>query len=185
MTCNQMSELMSLALDEPPDERIRAGLQAHLQSCSDCQRLWSAFQQVDRLFLAAPLATAPPGFTSRAVVAAIARKRRDSVILGGLALVWGVFVLLALVVVSVLGNSEIIIGLLGLPTVLAQAPQWFGLAAEGLLSLGRLAWSFVWLLRAVASLPAVAVMLWLAMGSGVIVLIVLMRTGQYPAPSLL
>ncbi|MCZ7572025.1 MAG: zf-HC2 domain-containing protein [Ardenticatenaceae bacterium] len=185
MTCNEISELMALALDQPLDERARSGLRAHLQGCGNCRRLWSAFQEVDRLFRASPLATAPPGFTARTVAVTLARKRRDSMILGGIALLWAMFVVVGLLLMSILDSSGIIIGLLGQPTVLTQAPQWVGLLGEVLLNLGQMAWSLVWLLRQIASLPAVALTLLLAMSSGLVVLIVLMRTGQQPAPSLL
>lgn len=185
MTCDEMTELMSLALDQPLDGPAHSGLQTHLQDCLSCQRLWSAFQEIDRLFLTTPLAVAPAGFASRAVAATVARRRRDSLILGGIAVLWGLFVMLTLLVISVVDNSGVVIALLGQSTALAQAAEWLALLSQILLHFGEIAWRLVWLLRQLASVPAVALTLLLAMSSGLVVLVVLMRTGQRPAPSLL
>jgi anti-sigma factor RsiW len=185
MTCAELSELMSAALDRPPDERVRSALRSHLDECQECRYLWQALQDVDRLFRAAPLATAPPGFTARVVAAAVAHKRRDSFVLGAVAVLWGAFVVLVLALLSLLGVSDQIISFLGMPSVLIQAPQWLSLAGEVLLTLGEMTWSMLWMLRELVAIPVVALALIMALSSGLVVLVILMRTGERPAPSLL
>jgi hypothetical protein len=59
---------MQTALDEgeahlAPEQRTQ--LERHLANCLDCQSLWEAFGEVERLFTTAPLAAPQPGFTNR------------------------------------------------------------------------------------------------------------------------
>jgi hypothetical protein len=61
----EMTELMSLALDGllGPDDQRR--LRLHLAACSDCQAEWEAMQQVAGLFARDPMAGPPLGFSIR------------------------------------------------------------------------------------------------------------------------
>lgn len=185
MTCEEIGELMSMALDKPPDSSAHFAFDAHLSSCMACQRLWVSLQQVDRLFRAAPMIAAPAGFASRAVAAAVVQKRRDSVVLGALALLWGALLVIGGLLISVLGISGVVTTLVGLPVVVTDAPSWLPIAGEVLVTLARIGWTVLSVLRDFVAMPLVATLLMGGVGSGLLVLTVLMRTGQRPAPSLL
>jgi anti-sigma factor RsiW len=61
----EMTALMSLALDGLLAEDDRRQLDQHLSACSACQREWKAMQQVDALFEHSGMVGPPLGFAVR------------------------------------------------------------------------------------------------------------------------
>jgi anti-sigma factor RsiW len=61
----QMSELMSMALDGLLDAADRGRLKRHMATCSVCQSEWEAMQQVSALFEGSPMIGPPLGFAIR------------------------------------------------------------------------------------------------------------------------
>mgnify|MGYP001232104671 CR=1 FL=1 len=81
----EMTMLMSLALDELLGEKDRQRLEQHLQTCPACRAEWEAMQAVSALFADSPMAGPPLGFAVRVErkLAEKERKRRQT--FGGLA----------------------------------------------------------------------------------------------------
>ena len=81
----EMTMLMSLALDELLGEKDRQRLEQHLQTCPACRAEWEAMQAVSALFTDSPMAGPPLGFAVRVErkLAEKERKRRQT--FGGLA----------------------------------------------------------------------------------------------------
>jgi predicted anti-sigma-YlaC factor YlaD len=61
----QMSELMSMALDGLLDAADQGWLQRHVATCSVCRSEWEAMQQVSALFEGSPMIGPPLGFAIR------------------------------------------------------------------------------------------------------------------------
>jgi anti-sigma factor RsiW len=81
----EMTVLMSLALDEMLGEEDRQRLEQHLQGCPACRTEWEAMQAVSALLADSPMAGPPLGFAVRVErkLAEKDRKRRQT--FGGLA----------------------------------------------------------------------------------------------------
>jgi anti-sigma factor RsiW len=81
----EMTVLMSLALDEMLGEEDRQRLEQHLQGCPSCRTEWEAMQAVSALLADSPMAGPPLGFAVRVErkLAEKDRKRRQT--FGGLA----------------------------------------------------------------------------------------------------
>ena len=67
-----------------PDQRSQ--LEDHLVDCGECQSVWEALVEVDRLFKAEPMATPRPGFTGRFKARLEQRHSRPRAVGGALAL---------------------------------------------------------------------------------------------------
>ena len=86
--CNhseQMTLLMSLALDGMLDHDGEHRLHHHLASCPSCQSEWETMQQVSRLFENEPMVGPPLGFAIRVERRLEARDRKMRRAFGGLA----------------------------------------------------------------------------------------------------
>ena len=81
----EMTMLMSLALDEMLGDAERQRLEQHLQACPACHTEWEAMQAVSALLADSPMAGPPLGFAVRVErkLAEKDRKRRQT--FGGLA----------------------------------------------------------------------------------------------------
>lgn len=77
---------MQAALDGSlaPDQRSQ--LDGHLVDCGECQSVWDALVEVDRLFRAEPMAAPRAGFTGRFKARLEQRRSRPKVVWGALAL---------------------------------------------------------------------------------------------------
>jgi anti-sigma factor RsiW len=118
MECKQGEEitaLMSLALDDLLDGEGQRRLEGHLATCPTCRAEWAAMQQVSALFEGASLVGPPLGFAIRVErrLAEDTRKRRRR--LGGVAMLTGSLSLAGVTVAAVL---LIVFGVL--------AWQWLG-----------------------------------------------------------
>ena len=61
MTCDQIDELLSDLLDEQLTDGVRAGVEAHLASCSDCAAAYRALRRTVRFVRAHANAQFTPG----------------------------------------------------------------------------------------------------------------------------
>lgn len=82
----EMTVLMSLALDHLLEEGERQRLDQHLATCPLCQSDWTAMQEVAALFEASPLVGPPLGFAVRVERRLEERSKRQRQVFGGLAL---------------------------------------------------------------------------------------------------
>jgi anti-sigma factor RsiW len=89
MNCQQMSQLMSLSLDDALDDAQSSLLQSHLAECPACQAEWAAMQHVSHLLVSAPMIAPPPGFTLRVSQRLTSHQTRRRELFGGAALVMG------------------------------------------------------------------------------------------------
>jgi anti-sigma factor RsiW len=82
----EITALMSLALDGLLDDRDRQRLQQHLITCATCRQEWEAMQQISALFEASPLVGPSLGFATRVErrIGEETKKRRR--VFGGVAL---------------------------------------------------------------------------------------------------
>jgi anti-sigma factor RsiW len=85
-SCQDVSRLMSLALDQSLTQGEAHGLEDHLKRCTTCQEEWEALQRISRLFTDAPLMGPPPGFANRVMQRLAQRQARNRSLLIGAAL---------------------------------------------------------------------------------------------------
>jgi anti-sigma factor RsiW len=136
----QMSELMSMALDGLLDAADQGRLQRHLATCSVCRSEWEALQQVSALFEGSQMIGPPLGFAirvERRLEQKTVKRRRT---FGGVALLTSS---LSLVGVTVATVALIVVGLVAwnwlgkLPAVqqgtsaVSQVASGMGLVGKG------------------------------------------------------
>ncbi len=103
MYCQQMSQLMSLSLDDALDDAQASLLQSHLIECPACRAEWAAMQHVSHLLAGAPMIAPPAGFTLRVTHRLVSQETRRHNLFGGAALVMGSLSLTSLIVPLVAG----------------------------------------------------------------------------------
>jgi predicted anti-sigma-YlaC factor YlaD len=86
MSCQDISLLMSLALDQSLTQVEARDLEDHLKRCPTCQEEWKAMQRVSRLFAAAPLMEPSAGFADRVMQRLAQRQARRRTLVAGAAL---------------------------------------------------------------------------------------------------
>jgi anti-sigma factor RsiW len=115
----QVTGLMSLALDGLLEEKRQKRLQEHLAVCPACQMEWSAMQRVSALFEQSEVIGPPLGFSVRVERRLAEKAKRRNRMFGGMAVLTGSLSLAGLTAVTVVG---IVLGLLawnyGLPAIL-------------------------------------------------------------------
>ena len=111
----QMSMLMSLALDGMLDRDGQYRMEQHLTVCPACQAGWAAMQQVSALFEAEPMTGPPLGFAVRVERRLEEKARQRRRVFGGVAVVTSWLYLAGLTVAAV---ALILIGVAGW--------QWLG-----------------------------------------------------------
>ena len=82
---DQMTELMSMALDNLLEGDDQQRLAAHLAACPICEAEWSAMQQVSLMFEDAPMVGPPLGFAVRVERQLDERSKKRRRVFGGLA----------------------------------------------------------------------------------------------------
>jgi len=88
MGCNQMeqmTELMSMALDKLLGGDDRQRLERHLATCSHCQEEWKSMQQVSLLFEQSPMVGPPLGFAVRVERRLNEKSKKRRRVFGGVA----------------------------------------------------------------------------------------------------
>lgn len=100
MQCQEVTELMSLELDDLLEDADRHRLYNHLAECPECQRTWAAMQRLSRLLTVAPMATPSPDFADRVMQRIAQRQARRQLVAGYLVLAAGLLLLLALPLAS-------------------------------------------------------------------------------------
>jgi predicted anti-sigma-YlaC factor YlaD len=83
----QMTALMSLALDGLLDEQDRRRLEQHLDVCPSCRSEWEAMAEIAALFEASPLVGPPLGFAIRVGRRLAEQDKRRKRLFGGMAVV--------------------------------------------------------------------------------------------------
>jgi len=83
----QMTALMSLALDGLLDEQDHRRLEQHLDVCPSCRGEWEAMNEISKLFESSPMVGPPLGFAIRVERRLAERQRRRQRIFGGMAVV--------------------------------------------------------------------------------------------------
>jgi predicted anti-sigma-YlaC factor YlaD len=83
----QMTALMSLALDGLLDEQDRRRLEQHLDVCPSCRSEWEAMAEIATLFEASPLVGPPLGFAIRVGRRLAEQDKRRKRLFGGMAVV--------------------------------------------------------------------------------------------------
>lgn len=110
----QMTALMSLALDGLLDEQDRRRLEEHLDVCPSCRDEWEAMGEIATLFEASPLVGPPLGFAIRVDRRLAEQDKRRKRLFGGMA-----------VVTSGLSLAGLTVGILVL--VVAAVVAWLSL----------------------------------------------------------
>jgi len=83
----QMTVLMSLALDGLLEEQDRRRLEQHLDVCPSCRGEWEAMREVATLFESSPMVGPPLGFAVRVERRLAEQDRRRRRVFGGMAVV--------------------------------------------------------------------------------------------------
>lgn len=103
-TCREdeeMSALMSLALDGLLDARGEERLRSHLAHCPACRAEWAAMQRLSTLFHDAPTAGPRLGFATRVERRLVEKNRQRRRVFGGVAVLTGSLSLAVLTVATV------------------------------------------------------------------------------------
>ena len=98
----EMTALMSLALDNLLEEGERRGLDQHLATCSLCRSEWAGMQQISAMFEASPLVGPPLGFAIRVERRLEEQHKKQRQVFGGLALFTSSLSLAGMTVAAVL-----------------------------------------------------------------------------------
>jgi predicted anti-sigma-YlaC factor YlaD len=98
----QMTALMSLALDGLLDAGDQQRLQKHLAACSGCRVTWEAMRQVSALFEQSPMVGPPLGFAVRVERRLAEKAKRRRHVFGGVAVLTSSLSLAGITVAAVL-----------------------------------------------------------------------------------
>jgi predicted anti-sigma-YlaC factor YlaD len=143
-SCQDISQLMSLALDQSLTQGEVRCLEEHLEECPTCQEEWEAMQRISRLLTGVPLMGPPPGFAGRVMQRLARREARRRRFLAGVAL------LVACLGLGAFALPEII-GLLAMLWQVVSQPSLLGYGAKlvaQLLGLGESLGRACWLVTA-------------------------------------
>lgn len=99
MQCLEASEWMSIRLDGELTESEVKVLDEHLATCADCRAEWDTMQRTTALFSDVPFAAPSPLFAERVMARVQQRASRFMVLRGMTALLLGIIVLMAVVMV--------------------------------------------------------------------------------------
>ena len=134
----QMTELMSMALDKLLGSQDRQRLDAHLATCSHCQAEWAAMQQVSLLFEQSPMVGPPLGFAVRVERRLEEKSKKRRRVFGGLAVLTSS---LSLAGVTVAVLALVVFGVIALRSTGSMEMQQGSMAisqvASGMGLLGR------------------------------------------------
>ena len=141
MNCQEISQLMSLSLDDalPADEARQ--LQMHLDRCQSCQAKWTSMQRISRLFADAPMEPPPAGFAAKVSQRLAQREARRRWVLGGMILFMVAISLTVLALPAIIGAFMAVEKLYSYPLLLSHGPQLI----LKLISIGRPLVKAAWL----------------------------------------
>jgi predicted anti-sigma-YlaC factor YlaD len=103
MNCQEISQLMSLSLDDALTADETRQLQMHLDRCQSCQARWTAMKRISQLFADAPLVPPPMGFAAKVSQRLAQREARRRGVLGGIVLLIGTISLIVLALPALVG----------------------------------------------------------------------------------
>ena len=133
MNCQEISQLMSLSLDDALTTDEARQLQIHLDRCQGCQAKWISMERISQLFANALLVPPPTGFAAKVNQRLAQREARRRWLLGGMILFMGIISLTLLALPAIIGAFM----------ALEQLPSYSLLLSHGLhlilklISIGR------------------------------------------------
>lgn len=133
MNCQEISQLMSLSLDDALTADKARQLQMHLESCQSCQAKWTSMKRISQLFADASMVPPPAGFAARVSQRLAQREARRRGLLGGVILFIGIITLTGLALPAIIGAVTALEQLLSYSPLLGYGP----LLILKLISIGR------------------------------------------------
>lgn len=103
VNCQEISQLMSLSLDDALTSDETRQLQRHLGHCQSCQAKWTSMKRISQLFAGAPLVPPPAGFAAKVSQRLAQREARRRWVLGGMILFMGTISLAVLALPAIIG----------------------------------------------------------------------------------
>jgi predicted anti-sigma-YlaC factor YlaD len=142
----QMTELMSLALDRELGADDQRQMEHHLATCPHCQAVWDAMQQVSTLFQRSAMVGPPLGFAIRVERRLNQKAKKQRRTLGGLAVLTGS---LSLAGVTVAVVAMLVLGLVAWNSIgpspeVQQSTQAMSKVASGMGLVGKGASLILW-----------------------------------------
>jgi predicted anti-sigma-YlaC factor YlaD len=153
MNCQDISQLMSLALDQSLSQVEARGLEDHLKRCETCQEEWEAMQRISRLFTAAPLMEPPAGFADRVMQRLAQRQARRRRFLIGAALLVICLSLGALALPGIVGWLAMLWQVITEPTLLSHGAKLVAQLLNLAESVGGACWLIITVLPFYLSQP--------------------------------
>ena len=153
-SCQEASQLMSLALDRNLTQGEARGLESHLNQCPTCQEEWEAMQRISRLFTDAPLMGPPPGFTDRVMQRLAQRQARRRRLLTGAALLVVCLSLAALALPEIVRWLAMLWRVITEPSLLSHGAKLTAQLLNLAESVGRACWLIITALSSYLSQPA-------------------------------
>jgi len=139
MSSEQMSLLMSLALDGMLDRDAHRRMERHLASCASCQAEWAAMKRVSVLLESSPMTGPPLGFAvrvERSLEEQVKKRRRA---FGGLAVLTSSLPLVGITVaaLSILVLAVVAWNWFGSMSSVQQSAAALGQVASGVALMGK------------------------------------------------
>ena len=139
-SCQDIGQLMSLALDRSLTQGEARGLEEHLKRCPTCREEWEAMQRVSRLFTDAPLMGPPPGFADRVMQRVARRRACRQRLLAGAALLVICLSLVALALPETVRLLAVLWQVITKPSLLSHGAKLIAQLLNLAESLGRACW---------------------------------------------
>jgi anti-sigma factor RsiW len=134
----QMTELMSMALDKLLGSDDRQRLERHLSTCPHCQAAWESMQQVSLLFEQSPMIGPPLGFAVRVERQLNEKSKKRRRVFGGVAVLTSSLSLAGVTVAVVALIAFGVIAWLGVgPMEMQQGTMAISQVASGMGLLGK------------------------------------------------
>lgn len=154
MSCQDISLLMSLALDQSLTQVEVRCLEEHLRQCPTCQEEWESMQRVSRLFTDAPLIGPPAGFADRVMQRLAQRQARRRRLVAGAALLVACLSLAALALPETVRLLAMLWQVVTEPSLLSHGAKLAAQLLDLAESLGRACWLIITALFSSLSQPA-------------------------------
>ncbi|MBM4465186.1 MAG: hypothetical protein FJ014_06505 [Chloroflexi bacterium] len=140
VSCQDIGQLMSLALDQSLTQGEVHCLEKHLEGCPTCQKEWKAMQHISRLLTDAPLVGPLPGFVDRVMQRVARRQARRHKLLAGAMLVVACLGLGAFVLPEIIGLLALLWQVISQPSLLGHSAKLVAQFLALVESLGRACW---------------------------------------------
>lgn len=154
VSCQDISRLMSLALDQSLTPGEARCLEEHLRQCSTCREEWEAMQRVSRLLAEAPLMGPPPRFAARVMQRLARRRARRQRFLTGIALLVACLGLGAFALPEIIGLLALLWQVVSQPSLLGYGVKLMAQLLDLAQSLGGACWLVIAALLSCLNQPA-------------------------------